>query len=113
MKIVIYTKDYRRKASPRYGGHGEEFQIFTQQSAAGAPRWGQQEPLYIQAENGTSPCIMSKYGSEEFLFHYYEIQDAGRMKEGDRACPPIPPLLMAMMTYYQFRVYRIRGRKTS
>ncbi len=29
------------------------------------------------------------------------------MEEGDSACPPKPPLRLAMMKYYLFRSYRI------
>ena len=48
------------------------------------------------------------FGSVEFLLPWSEKQFAGTMK-GESACPPIPPLSLAMMTYYQFRVYRIGG----
>jgi len=43
-------------------------------------------------------------------FAIYEIQSTGTMKEGTKASPPIPPLHLAIMTYYLFGGYRIWGR---
>jgi hypothetical protein len=79
-------------ARPLQGTAGKGgFKFSLNNPPRGRPFWGQQEPLYIQAENGTNPCIMSKYGSEEFLLLSYEIQDAGTMKEGTVPVPPYRP----------------------
>ena len=52
-----------------------------------------------QAQNKNLPWII---GSGEFLFPWSEIQDAGTMKEGTWAWPPVLPLRWAMMTQHLF-----------
>jgi hypothetical protein len=47
----------------------------------------------IYEENFSLSFTMNKKnGSGEFLFIRYNLESTGTIKEGTKACPPIPPL---------------------
>jgi hypothetical protein len=46
----------------------------------------------IYEENFSPVFYDEKNGSGEFLFLRYNLEGTGTIKEGTKACPPIPPL---------------------
>jgi hypothetical protein len=56
MKIVLYTKDPRLRASPRHGGQGV-FLNFYHRSAPGAPRRGRRLSSYMMDRVVTIPAL--------------------------------------------------------
>jgi len=55
---------------------------------------------------------LNNFGSVEFLLQVYEIQNTGEMMKGTVPVPHTAPALIAMMTYYLFRNYRILGGRS-